>query len=228
MKKLLEIIKENYKTIPYHNFWLILQKEYNPTNQGGICTDKNYFLYKELFKNGYSVKLHSAKINSQNIHQLIKIEIDKQDFLIDTGLGFPIMKPIPLFENAHFTDYGYNFKTEISDNELCLYRLVNNKQVLNYTTNVTEYNQNIVYMEFQNSYGVNIDYPFRNSIRFSKIVDNEFYFLKGKKLYFSESNKLLEREITYWTEFDFIFEKIFKFDLKIAKSVAIKLQMFEN
>ncbi len=227
MKELLKIIKQNYENIPYHNFWLVLRNGFNPSNQGGICTDKNYFLFEQLQEIGYSVKLHSAKINGQYIHQLLKIEIENQSYLIDTGLGFPILEPIPLFENAHFNAYGYEFKTEIIKNELNLFRLVNNKQVLSYTTDLSDCNQKQVLEEYVNSYNDNIQYPFKNSIRFSKIVNNEFYFLKGNILYYSENNRLKEREIKTSEDFNNLFENTFVFDLKTAQNVAIKLQMFE-
>jgi len=221
------IIRENFETVPYHNFWLILGTGLNPTSQGGICTDKNFYLYKLLYNKGFYVKLHSAQINGQNIHQLIKIEIEEKSYLIDVGLGWPILQPIPLFTHSIWQNFGIEFKTEIKRNILYVYRVEKQKESLNYITNISNYNQEIVKKEIENSYNKNIDYPFINSIRFSKIVDNEFYFLKEATLYYSKKNVLYKKQIDTWFKFEELFRTIFKFDLKIAREVANKLKMFK-
>jgi len=227
ISEITKIIKQDYETVPYHNFWLVLETGLNPSNQGGICTDRNFYLFQKLEERGFSVKLHSAQINGQNIHQLIKIDIENEPFLIDVGLGWAIMQPIPLNYESEQNAFGLNFKTKIIDNQLYLYKVSKEKKALNYITNVTEYDQKRVITEINDSYNKTIDYPFRKSIRFSKVVNNEFYFLKGNILFYSKNNILYNKPINSISEFENLFHKIFKFDLEIAKNVANKLKMFK-
>ena len=227
ISEITKLIKENFETVPYHNFWLILGSGLNPSEQGGICTDRNFYFYKTLEKKGFFVKLHSAQINGENIHQLIKIDISGKLFLIDVGLGWAIMKPIPLNSNSKQRSFGLEFKAVIENNQLYLYKVGKDKESLNYTTNISEYNQKQVENEIDNSYDAKISYPFRNSIRFSKVIDNEFYFLKGNILHYSKNDILYKKQINTWIEFENLFINIFKFDLEIAKESANKLGMFK-
>ncbi len=221
------LIKKNFETIPYHNFWLILETGLNPSEQGGICTDRNFYLYKSLKQKGFSVKLHSAQINGENIHQLIKIDISGKSFLIDVGLGWAIMKPIPLNQNSKQSAYTLEFEAIIENNQLYLYKVEKDNKSLNYSTSISEYDQKQVRKEIDNSYDAKINYPFRNSIRFSKVIENEFYFLKGNILHYSKNNILYKKQINTWIEFENLFRNILKFDLEIAKKVANKLEMFK-
>ncbi len=222
-----KLIKENFETVPYHNFWLILGTGLNPSKQGGICTDRNFYFYKILKEKGFSVKLHSTQINGRNIHQLIRIELENKFFLIDVGLGWVITKPIPLNIESKQRAFGIEFNAKIADNQLYVYRINADKESLNYTTSIFENNQNQVRCEIEDSYNDNIDYPFRNSIRFSKIVNNEFYFLKNNILYYSKNNILYNKQINNWEEYENLFLNLFKFDFSIAKKVANKLKMFK-
>lgn len=224
--ELIDIIKVSYETIPYHNLWYALKKGFLKNNLGGICTDKNYNLYKTLESLGYLVSLHSAKINGENTHQLVLLEFENQSYLIDVGLGWPIMKPIPVFENSRFRAYGVEYESEIKGNFLHLFRLKENKKTLVYITSIYKYNQDTIMNEFKFSYDDSLNYPFRNGIRFSKMVNNEFYFLHGNILYFSEDGILYEKHIRTWELFDELFKELFLFDVKIAREVAVKFKMF--
>jgi arylamine N-acetyltransferase len=226
IESLKKIIRINYETIPFHNFGLILKSGLNPSINGGICTDKNYYLYNKLREEGFSVKLHSSEINGQSIHQLIKVDIGKQSYLIDVGLGWPILHPIPLFCNSKQDAFGIEFEAKIENNQLFLFMIKENEKTLSYTSNIYEYCQSVVLDEIKNSYSESINYPFNSSIRFSKIVNNEFYFLKGDILYYSKNKVLLKTKIQSVHEFDDLFVNVFKYDLGIAKQVCEKLIMF--
>jgi arylamine N-acetyltransferase len=227
ISEIIKIIKQDYETVPYHNFWLVLETGLNPSSQGGICTDRNFYLFQKLKRRDFSVKLHSAQINGKNIHQLIKIDIENKPFLIDVGLGWAIMQPIPLNYESEQNSFGVNFKTKIINNQLYLYKVSKEKESLNYITNITEYNQKRIITEINDSYNKEINYPFRKSIRFSKVVNNEFYFLKGNILFYSKNNMLSSKPINTMIEFENLFQNIFKFDLEIAMKVANKLKMFK-
>jgi len=225
--EIIKLIKQNYETIPYHNFWLVLGLGFNPTKQGGICTDKNYYFYKQLKEKGFSVSLQSAQINGQNIHQLIRINIEQKLYLIDVGLGWPIMEPIPLFRNSRQKAFGIEFSFELDKKQLCVYKIDEGKKLLNYITNIAEYKQDTVLSEIMNSYDNSIDYPFRKSIRYSRIVDDEFYFLKGDILYYSVNNNIYNNRIVNMENFESLFLNKLGFDLNIVKQVAKKLKMYK-
>ena len=226
LTELTKIIKSSYEEIPYHNFWYIIRKGFSIDNFGGICTDKSFNLYKLLLSKGYSVSLHSAKINGESTHQLIFLEFEKQNYLIDVGLGWPIMVPIPLFENSKFKAFGVEYESNIIEGNLHLFRLKDDKQIPIYITSNNKLNHSSVMNEFEFSYDESINYPFKKSIRFSKIVNGEFYFLHGDMLFFSNKGILSSKHISSLDMFEKLFEELFLFDVNIAREVAFKLDMF--
>ena len=223
-----KLIKNNLETVPYHNFWLLLETGYNPTLLGGICTDKNVFLYNQLLNKKYNVKLHSAQINGENIHKIIKLFHLEEEYIIDVGLGWPILKPIPLKGVNVFSSYGVEFISKVINQVFYIYRMFGTDERLSYSALLSDSNQNEVKKEVENSYDKSINYPFKDTIRFSKIIDNEFYFLKHKTLFYSKRGMLLTRDILTLNDFEILFKEIFKSDIIIAKQVAEKLKMFES
>lgn len=224
--KLIDIIRKDYETVPYHNLRLILKLGLKPSIHGGICTDRNLYLFAKLREEGFLAKLHSAEINNLNIHQPIKVSIDSKSYLVDVGLGWPIMKPIPLFQDSIQKAFGVEFNAKIIDNKLFLYRINDKKETLSYSTKIQDYNQEQVLEEIENSYSDKIEYPFKRSIRFSKIIKNEFLFLKGDVLYYSKKNVLYKKTIRTYAEFENLFTNVFKFDMSQANKVVNTLKMF--
>jgi len=228
MNKINEILLNDFKTIPFHNFWMILN-ERPILELGGTCSDKTIFLKEKLREKGFKTRLHSARINGKSIHRLLKININKRDYLLDVGLGWPIIEPIPLFEETSFKFYGVEFKTKIKNEILTLIRVKKEDCVVNYRTSI----KNISEIKINNEIKCRFEnikvYPFNQTIRFSKVVDNKFYFLKGCILkYSSNNNQLIEKKIKNIDDYKYLFTEIFNFDYKLALKVANKLSIFNK
>jgi hypothetical protein len=224
MKRIIEIIKEDYETIPFHNFRIILKKDMN-IKLGGTCSDRTLYLRQKLDSSGIKTNLHSAKINGKDIHRLLKI--NREPYFLDVGLGWPLMQPISLTQNMNFNFFGLYFKTKIIKNQISVYKLNKGIYNLNYTSQIDDINSEIVEKQINDRFNNIEDYPFKDSIRFSKVVDNEFYFLKGNILGYSNNNKFQYKTINTKEEFISLFENIFKFNIDLAIEVAKKTNMYE-
>jgi len=227
MNEINKILLDDYKLVPFHNFWLLLNKK--PIQElGGTCSDKTLFLKKKLLIEGVNSNLHSAVINNKNIHRLLKIDIDNKKYFLDVGLGWPIVKPVPIFKNIELNHYGVKFKTEIKNNVLTLSRVKEKINIITYTTTTNDMNQEKIINEINDRFTISNKYPFSNSIRFSKIIDNKFYFLKGNILKYTKKNKIVERKINNLKEYEYLFRELFKFDYDLALLAAKKTLMFEG
>lgn len=227
MKLINKLLIENLKDVPFHNFRLILEREM-PLELGGTCSDKTLFFQKKLKEKNIESILHSARIKGKEIHRLLKVKINNQDFFLDIGLGWPIIYPIPVDRNISYKFYGLEFKTEIHNDLLVLCRKKGDEFVENYRTIITDMDQPIILNQIENRFN-NIDkYPFNNKLRFSKIVGDDFYFIRDDILEYSEGNKLFTRKLQSLDEFELLFKNVFDFDLDIVKEVAKKLKMFDK
>jgi len=226
--KLLKIVKNDFENVPYHNFWMILNKGLKASELGGICSDKALYLNRTLKFHNFDTVLYSAFIDGKGLHKINKVKIGSDSYFVDTGLGWPILTPIPINKEIIIRNYGLSFRTLIENNKLNILRISNNNEKLNYTILLDKNDETLVINELNDSYNKDIKYPFRNSIRFSQVIDEEFYFLKGNKFYYSVKNKLFTRNINKWNDFYDIFNNIFNFNLNMAKEVALKLNMFEE
>ncbi len=221
MKHILSILKEDFETIPFHNFRIILNRKME-LKYGGTCSDKTLFLKQKLDLLGIKSNLHSAKINGNEIHRLLKIDIKNESYFLDVGLGWPLMYPISLKENMSFNFFGLNFKTVIKKKELTLYKQNKGVYTISYKTKIENQNQERVKKQINDRF-INTElYPFKDSIRFSKVVNNEFYFLKGSVLSYSKKGKFKSKIINSQKEFVSLFENIFKFNVDLAVEVAKK------
>ena len=117
MRKILAILKEDFETVPFHNFRIILKKEMD-IKYGGTCSDKTLYLKQKLDSYGIKSNLHSAKIKGNDIHRLLKTIIEGKPYFLDVGLGWPLIQPISLSENESFSYFGLHFKTEIENNKI--------------------------------------------------------------------------------------------------------------
>ena len=227
MNKLLKILKNDYETIPFHNFRLLLNEDM-PLVYGGTCSDKTVYLKHKLDLINIESKLHSAFINGKEMHRLLKININSEAFLLDVGLGWPLIYPLSLKNEININCFGLFFKTKIKENVFELYKFNNNNYTLSYSASIFDIDSGKIKSQINKRFVNTEQYPFSNSIRFSKIVNNEFYFLKDNILGYSYKNTFYNKKITNLKEYIFLFKSVFNFDVDIATKVANKLNMFYN
>jgi len=223
---LIEIIKKDFETVPFHNFRLILNRDMN-LELGGTCSDRTIYMKHKLDKFGIDSSLHSAKINGLDIHRMLKVKIENEPYILDIGLGWPLLHPISLINEMKFNFFGLYFETKIHNGKLSLYKKDNDKYKISYNTILADQNQRVI-LEQINSRFINTKiYPFNDSIRFSKVVNGEFYFLKGNVLCYSENNIFRRRLISTEADFISLFDDIFDFEVDIAIEVAKKTNMYK-
>ena len=95
MNEILNILRTDFETIPFHNFRLLLNVSL-PLEYGGTCSDKTVYLKQQLDSLNIKTNLHSAIIKGKEMHRLLKININDEDFLLDVGLGWPLIYPLSL------------------------------------------------------------------------------------------------------------------------------------
>jgi len=223
---LLKILKHDFETVPFHNFRLILNKEMELC-YGGTCSDRTIYLKQKLDLLGIKSKLHSAQINGKDMHRLLKITIEGAPFLLDVGLGWPLIFPISLNNEEVFNIFGLTFKTTIKNEKLTLLKKNQNGFTISYETTIQDLDENIIENQINNRFINTEQYPFSNSIRFSKLVNNEFYFLKGNQFGYSKNGKFKNKIINNFAEYLDLFENIFAFNINIAVEVAKKLDIYK-
>lgn len=227
MQLINKLLIEDLRSVPFHNFRLIINKEM-PLELGGTCSDKTLFFQNKLKHHNIESILHFAKINGKEVHRLLKIVIDNQEYLLDVGLGWPIIYPIPINRNSHLIYNGLEFKTVIHNDILVLYRKKKNHFIENYQTKTNDQNQTKILDQINDRFNDKDQYPFNGKLRFSKIVNNEFYFLRDDNLKYTKDNMMRTHKITSLNEFELLFSNVFNFDLNIAMEVASRLNIFNK
>lgn len=100
-------------------------------NLGGTCYANNYYFYLLLKYLGYDVIFCGADMDSPDVHVLIIVTIDRQEFLLDGGYGSPFIMPIPLGLNKDFIlTHGqerYHFKPRDKNNKIKLEYYLNDE-----------------------------------------------------------------------------------------------------
>ena len=152
------------------------------TEYGGTCSDKVLHFQKVLSANGIHAQLHSAWINDHRCHRLLTTEIDSQKYFIDVGSGWPILQLIPAFKSIRFSVFGMTFETVQSDEEIHLFHKTKDEFKLMVRIPIESQSESQIIDEINNRFIDKSIYPFEKSIRFSKIADESFVFLKGNRL----------------------------------------------
>ena len=104
-----EIIKAFHEAIPFHNLSLLCLKKHerrqpNETEitssilsgNGGLCIVNNAGIKNLLQALGYKVMLVPSAVKNEYDHVMILAEIEKMQYVIDVGSGYPTFEAIPL------------------------------------------------------------------------------------------------------------------------------------
>jgi arylamine N-acetyltransferase len=63
---------------------------------GGTCYTSNPFLTELLRELGYEADLHSADMNTPNVHSCIRVRVNGRAYHVDVGNAAPFLEPFPL------------------------------------------------------------------------------------------------------------------------------------
>lgn len=213
LEKVESLLLREFQTVPFHNLFMLNDKKIVASDLGGTCSDKVLHFKKVLSDNGISSKLHSAIINGFECHRMLTVELDNQKYFIDVGSGWASTKLFPAFKPIEYSVYGMTFKTELSNDNLLLFHKTKGEFKLMTTIPLTSKDEEIILLDIENRFDNKSIYPFQSSLRFSKVIGNEFYFLKGNRLrIYSESN-IVEKTLSLNEIYNLITRK-FNFNLK--------------
>jgi asparagine synthase (glutamine-hydrolysing) len=212
LEKIEKLLLREFETVPFHNLFMLNGITKLASELGGTCSDKVLHFKKILADNGIISKLHSAFINGIECHRMLSIEFCYQKYFIDVGSGWASTKLFPAFKPIEYSVYGMTFKTEISNNYLLLFHKTNDEFKLMTTIALTAKEEDKILLDIENRFDDKKIYPFHKSLRFSKVIGNKFYFLKGNRLRIFSESGIIEKKLSINDIHNFM-SNHFNFDL---------------
>jgi asparagine synthase (glutamine-hydrolysing) len=213
LDKIEKLLLKEFGTVPFHNLFMLNGKNIVASDLGGTCSDKVLHFKTVLSENGIESKLHSAYINGVECHRMLTVEIDKQQYFIDAGSGWASPKLFPANKPTEYSAYGMTFKTELSNGNLLLFHKTNDEFKLMVTIPSKSKPEAEILADIENRFCSGFIYPFQNSLRFSKVIANSFYFIKGDKLRIYNDSGIKEKVLSK-TEIGTLIQDTFKFGLQ--------------
>jgi len=95
---------------------------------GGTCYTNNNFFFTLLEHLGFNAKRCGADMTDADVHMVIIVEVENNEYLIDTGYAAPFIEPLPLDLDVERTvqmgrdRYVLNPKDEKGNSRMDLYR----------------------------------------------------------------------------------------------------------
>jgi len=176
------ILLEKFKTEPFHNFRRLKETSAFVNCNGGTCSDKAISYVKALEKNGILAYLHSAIIDGQFNHQLVRIEYEGTSYFGDVGNGWPSVFVYPCNKEVKYRCYGMQFRTEIQGDLVKVFHTRNGRETIQMEFNSKPQSQQLIKKNIDNRFSNNIQYPFDTGLRLSLIVDDSFLFIRDSNL----------------------------------------------
>ena len=214
--KIESLLLKEFETVPFHNLFMLNNVSVPPSVRGGTCSDKVLHFKKVLAENGIVSTLHTALINDIACHRMLIVKVDNQKYFIDVGSGWPLVKLLPATKTIEYSVLGMTFKTEFANGDLLLLKKTNHEFKAMITIPLQTKSEEAVLDDISNRYADTSIYPFQKSLRYSKIKDNAFYFIKGNSLKIYNQDKQTEIILSEQEIFKMITE-IFNFDLTNLK-----------
>lgn len=206
------LLRKEFETVPFHNLFMLNNKKIVGSILGGTCSDKVLHFRKVLSKNDIESKLHSAIINGHECHRMLSIEVDKKKYFIDVGSGWPSLKLFPSFETVEYSAFGMTFKTELQSDRILLFHKTDKEFKLMITIPLQEKDEKEMLEDIESRFKDKSVYPFRNSLRFSKVINRDFYFLKGNCLRIYNDATITEKSLSIY-EISELIKNTFNFDI---------------
>lgn len=182
------IILKHFKQEPFHNLFLLYSPELKPFLPGGTCSDKTLSFICDCRKHGIDASLHNSFINKKNIHRLARISIHNKIYFADVGNGWPALKLYPADKEISYSCFGMQFRTEIKNDYISVFHLVNGKESLQQEIPLNGKPETEIMEDIKQRFNEGKEYPFSHSLRFSLLKDNCFLFLRGERLHFYQEN----------------------------------------
>jgi arylamine N-acetyltransferase len=207
------LLVQEFKNVPFHNLFMLNDFNCVGTKLGGTCSDKVIHFKKILAENGIESKLHSAFINGIDCHRLLTVEISLKSYFIDVGSGWANTKLIPAFEEIEYDAYGMSYRTELTKSGIRVLHKTDIEYKLMMLIPTVEMNETEILDAIEKRYHNKSIYPFNSSLRFSKLIGDTFYFIKGNQLRKFSSQKFESQQLNKMDLYEWLTQH-FEFDLK--------------
>ncbi len=177
-----ELLLQHFKNEPFHNFFLLYNRNPLEGGFGGTCSDKSLSFLEAARSFGFDAYLHTAYIGGKEIHRLIRILVEGRNFFADVGNGWPSIKLFPADESIEFECFGMKYRTEITYNKVLVFLNRNGKEILQLEIDPKPRNESDILNSISKRFSSGINYPFNSEVRFSLVVNEAFLFLRGDVL----------------------------------------------
>lgn len=225
--KLIEsIMLDKFISEPFHNLYLLAGTAPKDQKQGGTCSDKTISLIKELKKLGISAQLHSSLIDNKEIHRLVSIHLDKEIYFADIGNGWPSIKLFPKHQAISYQCFGIKYRTEIKEGNLVVYQT---REGIEKTSTIIPFrsrSQEEILRDIEQRFSSNIVYPFKDSVRISRVVNDCFLFLRDTTIYKFQNDSKREIFEIDGSNAVILIKKLLKFDISTILDKKSIQQLF--
>lgn len=177
-----QILLDKFKREPFHNLYLLNNVHPTTTAYGGTCSDKTLSYLEAVQEAGFDAHLHSARIDRQENHRLVRLEIGKQRYFADIGNGWPSIQLFPADRPIVYECYGMRFRTELEDGVISIYHLKCGIEKLQMEIDIAPKADAEIRRAIANRFSPQITYPFSNKLRFSMVVGQRFLFIRDTRL----------------------------------------------
>jgi asparagine synthase (glutamine-hydrolysing) len=206
------LLLNEYKTVPFHNLFMLNGLVPKPSIQGGTCSDKVLHFKAVLARHGIHARLHQGSINGVECHRLLSVEVCGQKYWIEVGNGWPCLQLLPVFKPVEYTVYGMTFKTVLEQEHLILQHRTQGDFSSMITIPHQEKPESVIEQAIKDRFMEPLIYPFRSQRRFSMIKGDSFYFIKGERLRIYHDSGVTEHVLTPLEVYQWIHD-FFEFDL---------------
>lgn len=215
------ILRSKFEKEPFHNLYILNSIQPITNDYGGTCSDKALSYLTATQEAGFNTHLHSARIGGQEIHRLVRLEIDGRRYFADVGNGWPSLKLYPADEAIYYKYFGMSFRTEVTNGTLVVYHNKCGDEKLQMEIDIDCKSEVILRQRIAERFTSNIIYPFRDELRFSMVVGERFLFIRDTQLeiYSSDSCEIVVG-INMDNHYNMI-DRYFGYDIRPAFTVGI-------
>lgn len=176
------LVLEKFETEPFHNLRLLYGDDVAASVPGGTCSDKALSFLFEARRRGFEVALHSAFIDGEEKHRLVRVHIEGRTYFADVGNGWPSLRLYPADREVAFRCFGIGFRTEVSSSRVSVFCERRGRETLQLEIDLRRRPEREILQDVSRRFTSGIAYPFSTSLRFSAVVSDRFLFLRGDRL----------------------------------------------
>lgn len=213
-----QILLDKFQQEPFHNFYLLNDIQPTTLLYGGTCSDKTLSYLEAVKAAGLDAHLHSARIGGNEIHRLVRLEIDNQRYFADIGNGWPSIHLFPADTPIEYECYGMTYRTKIKDGAITVYHKKNGVEKQQMEIDIAEKSDAEIRQRIANRFSSNIIYPFSNQLRFSMVVGQRFLFIRDTQLEIYSSDGYEEVSNITKSDIKTVIMKYFNYDISPLES----------